>query len=78
VIGQVGGVCDAILRYLAMHPDAADSATGILQWWLKDQDIHPSPEELQEALDQLVAARLVRRDERVGVTDIYSAVIAKQ
>jgi hypothetical protein len=78
VVGQVVGVCDAILRYLAMHPDAADSAIGIRQWWLQDQDVNPTPEELQDALNRLVADGLIRRDERIGGVDIYSARVATQ
>ncbi len=78
MVGQVVGVCDAILRYLAMHPDAADSAIGIRQWWLQDQDVNPTPGELQDALNRLVADGLIRRDERIGGVDIYSARVATQ
>jgi len=31
---QLNDVVDAILRYLARYPDAADTVDGICEWWL--------------------------------------------
>ena len=31
---QLNEVVDAILRYLANHPDAADTSEGIAKWWI--------------------------------------------
>ena len=75
---RVAEVSDAILRYLAMHPDAADSATGILQWWLKDLDFSPSSLQLREALTVLIEKGLVQRDQRASGIDIYSAYVRPQ
>ena len=45
----VSALADAIERYLAAHPRAADSAEGIRAWWIV-------PPLDQEPLDRIVAA----------------------
>jgi hypothetical protein len=72
VDSQVTGVCDAILRYLALHPNAADSALGIQQWWLKDLNFNPTLEQVQAALKRLTDGRLIQRHEHIGGVEIYS------
>ena len=53
-------VVDAILRYLASHPDAADTSEGIAKWWLPtDRGI--DPEAVLSALARLEAQGLVHR-----------------
>jgi hypothetical protein len=43
-----------ILQYLAAHPDAKDTADGILKWWLPSFPSESDKEQVQEALDALV------------------------
>jgi hypothetical protein len=75
---EVVGLGDRILRYVAMHPDAADSEVGILQWWLKDSDPTPTSQQLREALAHLVGAGLLARDRRADGVDLYSARVQTQ
>jgi hypothetical protein len=44
-----------LLRYLLEHPGAKDTLQGILQWWLPRGRGERGEEEVQEALDELVA-----------------------
>ena len=44
-----------ILNYLIEHPDAKDTVEGILKWWLPGRKIEWGNEQVQEALDFLVA-----------------------
>lgn len=44
-----------ILNYLIEHPDAKDTVVGILKWWLSRPLIEWEQEQVQEALDSLVA-----------------------
>jgi hypothetical protein len=66
-----GGVGDPILRYLSEHPDAADTAAGIRQWWLLHENEERSAKEVQEALDLLVARGLITRIDRPGMPPVY-------
>lgn len=43
-----------IERYLAAHPHAADSADGVLHWWLRRQRYEESMTKIQRALELLV------------------------
>ena len=53
-------VVDAILRYLASHPDAADTSEGIAKWWLPaDRGIDTGA--VLSALARLEAQGLVHR-----------------
>ncbi|HET9532394.1 MAG TPA: hypothetical protein VFQ92_18700 [Blastocatellia bacterium] len=48
-----------ILRYLAEHPNAADTAEGILHWWLLERAIIEEEETVERALDRLVEKGLI-------------------
>ena len=56
-------LCDAILGYLQEHPNAMDTLTGIVDWWLPRQRVHLLTERVAEALQTLEARGLI---ERVG------------
>lgn len=43
-----------VLRYLAQHPGAADTAEGILRWWLPQSMAVYGRPEVEAALEQLV------------------------
>lgn len=47
-------IADDILAYLAHNPDADDTAAGIMEWWLLEQELRRQTSEVQEALAQLV------------------------
>lgn len=52
-----------ILSYLVEHPDAKDTIEGIMKWWLSKGDTEREKDEVQEAIDFLVARRwLVMRE----------------
>lgn len=48
-----------ILRYLDENPNAADTAEGILQWWLLERTIIEEEEAVSQALDSLVESNLI-------------------
>jgi Fe2+ or Zn2+ uptake regulation protein len=48
-----------ILHYLAENTNAADTAEGILQWWLLDRTIIEEEEAVGQALDLLVEQNLI-------------------
>jgi hypothetical protein len=43
-------VAEAIRRYLASHPSAADSELGITEWWLPEMGVEGTVTEVREAL----------------------------
>ena len=48
-----------ILRYLQEHPRAADTANGILEWWLLKQSISEEQNLVDQALKMLVEKNLI-------------------
>jgi Fe2+ or Zn2+ uptake regulation protein len=62
-----------IARYLADHPDAADSAEGIRRWWLLRQRFDEAALQVQRALDRLEAAGEVEKQVLPDGTVIYRA-----
>jgi hypothetical protein len=46
-------IADAIERYLHRHPAAADSEVGIAEWWLLEQGVQASLDDVREALELL-------------------------
>lgn len=46
-------IADAIERYLQRHPAAADSEVGIAEWWLGEQGMRASVDDVREALKLL-------------------------
>jgi hypothetical protein len=55
----VRSLARGISRYLSSRPDAVDTADGILRWWLPQLHIDARAEQLQRALDLLVARGVV-------------------
>jgi hypothetical protein len=60
---------EAILRYLAACPNAADTADGVLNWWFPRQRYNDARDDVERALEDLAAegrlARLKLPDGRV-------------
>ena len=61
-----------ISRYLAAHPDAADTAEGIQRWWLLRQRQEDCTIELLKALDRMLEQRLVTKKTLGDGTVVYS------
>ena len=52
-----------ILHHLIEHPEAKDTRKGIVRWWVSDAGVERREEEVQQAIDWLVAQNwLVKRD----------------
>ena len=58
--------------YLLEHPNAADSLEGISKWWLAGSQAKCSAENVQKALDYLVATGVVRRVAAMGMQTVYA------
>jgi hypothetical protein len=58
---QRGAVLAAIERYLAAHPDAADNAEGIAQWWLPTCGVNALVPQVEAALEQGLKEGRLRR-----------------
>lgn len=65
-------IAEAIRRYLSDHPKAADTVEGIAGWWLVAERYQPTQEEVQQALDDLVAKGMVIRKEVLNGRVVYS------
>jgi hypothetical protein len=70
--------CDAVAqvvaelrRYLAAHPDAADSLAGVLKWWLPRQRYEETAEIVREALERLAEEGVVSRRAQPGGSLVY-------
>lgn len=64
---------EAIERYVAQHPGAADSATGIAQWWLPEMGIDASMDDVTQALEILVDRGVLESRPVPGGQPIYRA-----
>jgi len=51
----VRAIAREIERHFEAHPNAADTAEGILRWWLPQEWVEVSLENLQRGLDLLLA-----------------------
>lgn len=60
-----------ILRYLAEHPNAADTSEGILEWWLFKQSIFDEEKVVEQALDSLVEQKLIFKVEAADTRKHY-------
>jgi Fe2+ or Zn2+ uptake regulation protein len=58
---DVHAVKDALCRYLADRPQAADTAQGIQRWWLAPRFGEVALATVQAALDQLLAEGVIER-----------------
>jgi hypothetical protein len=70
--GRTGDICDCLRLYLHAHPEAADSLSGIRQWWLPEALREVEFEELREALAQLVASGEIQRSTLPDMSQLYA------
>jgi hypothetical protein len=47
-------IAEQILRYLSKHPQAEDTAEGILRWWVMEEQLEEAASTVREALVSLV------------------------
>lgn len=52
-------IANAIRHYLTEHPHASDSAEGVMRWWLGPEHFGDAVSVVEEALEQLVAQRIM-------------------
>lgn len=71
--GNVDASAEAIRRYLQAHPHASDTVDGVLKWWLAPQQFTLTAEQVREALERLVAERIMIRRTLPDGTVIYAA-----
>ncbi len=64
---------NAIRSYLSGHPEAADSAAGIAQWWLGELNGQVTVEDTERALAELVEARMVEQQDLPDGRALYRA-----
>ena len=64
---ETSSMAREVLAYLSEHPNAQDTLTGILQWWLLERRIQQWTATVQAALDELVEEGMIlKRQDRVG------------
>jgi len=56
---QPSPIAQDILAYLIEHPQAADTLEGIIQWWILEQQIKRWSTQIEAALTELVAKKLI-------------------
>lgn len=61
----------AIVDYLARSPQAADTAEGIAQWWMREMGLEVPPAAVEEALERLLELRLIECSELPDGSVIY-------
>lgn len=69
---DVHAVKEALCRYLAERPQAADTAQGIQRWWLAPSFGEVSLASVQAALDQLQAEGLIERRTSPWSAPVYA------
>jgi hypothetical protein len=69
-------IAGIIERYVTDHPRAADTPEGIRSWWVARQRFGDSVDEVQKALDYLVARRRLASSVLPDGTVIFRAAPA--
>jgi hypothetical protein len=71
---RITRVAEAILRYLARHPDAADSEQGIAAWWMPAVGLETSVDEVAAALEWLHRGDEIERQAMPDGRVIYRSI----
>ena len=66
-------LANEIIQYLDAHPNAADTAKGIVQWWLQRQRYEDLLQDVQNALDYLEERGSIKKVEVAEGGVIYSS-----
>ncbi|HWR89717.1 MAG TPA: hypothetical protein VN260_05625 [Dissulfurispiraceae bacterium] len=67
-----------ILAYLTDHPDAEDTADGIVQWWLLERKIRHQGRLIRDAISELVDKGLLIESGGSGSAMRYKLNTGKQ
>lgn len=68
---DIAVIASQIDRYLKSHPNAADSAEGILRWWLARQRYEESIQKVEQALALLLRQGAVSKRTLVDGKVLY-------
>jgi len=60
-------IADAIVEYLAEHPQASDTLEGVAEWWIMRQQVRAEVNTLKKVLRQLTKSGVL---EEIGKGDI--------
>lgn len=74
---QILLIADKINRYLEKHPNAADSLTGVVRWWLSRQRYNDTLEDVQAALDYLESQKVIFKHVNPDGTKVYRSFSPK-
>jgi hypothetical protein len=64
-------VIGEILRYLVEHPDAKDTIDGILRWWIPKGRAEHKKEDVEHAINELVAKGWIVKRETTPSHAVY-------
>lgn len=62
---------EAIMRHLARHPGAKDSARGVIEWCRAGLGVAPPEDLVEEILEELLRQARIHRSVLVDGTRIY-------
>lgn len=74
---EITGIANRIDRYLQAHPNAADSAEGILRWWLTRQRLDESVQKVELALALLLHQGAIEKKMLIDGRVLYVGTGAK-
>lgn len=66
------GVALRIVTYLQVHPKAADTLEGVMEWWLKMSPYDASKQDVDKALGQLKDKGVIQSRILADGQEIYS------
>ncbi len=66
-----GDIARMILNYLRNNPDAGDTLEGISKWWLENELVDRSVDEISNALENLNKMGIVTRKDIEGCNPLY-------
>jgi hypothetical protein len=64
----------AIVEHVRWNPEVSDTAAGIVQWWLPPAGFEQAVDVIDEVLDELVDAGILRKRRFPDGGVVYSAV----
>jgi len=67
-------ICESILHYLSLHPEAADSLEGIASWWLPPSNRTVTTDAVQAALTLLVVEHRIALIDLADGRTLYQSV----
>lgn len=74
---RIGDIVRAIAAYLLAHPSAADTAEGVARCWLGPRGLTATTEDVQVALNRLVARGVVEECQSFSGAPIYRGTTSR-